>query len=327
MNRRTFLGTLAGGLLAAPLAAGAQPPEKVARIAYLGTAPPTTPNLQRIWDAFLSELSDHGYVEGRNLVIERRYSEGRMDRFPGLARELVRLNPDLITVGGDQATKAVREATTTIPIVMIACDALAAGLVDSLARPLGNVTGVTCLTAEIAAKRLELLREIRPRLSRVGVLWNPGDPGKVVEWRETVKAARVVGTQLQSEEVRDGGAIAGAFARMSGLDALITLADSFTLAHRATVVGLAASHRLPAMYGFREFVADGGLLSYGPSLPDMFALAGRVAAKILKGAKPADVPVEQPAKFELVINLKTAKALGLTIPQSLLARADQVIDP
>jgi putative tryptophan/tyrosine transport system substrate-binding protein len=326
MDRRAFLATLAGGLLAAHLWAEAQQPPKVARLVYLGTATPTTPDLQRTWDEFVGALRDHGYVEGQNLVIERRYAEGRMDRFPALAREVVRLSPDVIVVGGDQATKAVKEATSTIPIVMIACDALAAGLVDSLSRPSGNVTGVTCLTAELAAKRLEILREMRPGLSRVAVLWNPGDPGKVVEWREIQKVAPGVGVQLHSEEVREAAALAGAFARMRGVDALVTLADSFTVVHRGTIVSLASSHRLPAVYGFRDFVVAGGLLSYGPSLADMFGAAGRVAARILKGAKPVDLPVEQPTKYELVINLKTAKALGLTIPPSLLQRADQVIE-
>jgi putative ABC transport system substrate-binding protein len=305
MTRVSLVAFLAWALLAAPLAAGAQQVGKVARIAYLGTVPPRTPDLQRLGDEFLGALRDHGYVEGQNFVIERRYAEGRMDRFPMLARELVRLNPEVIVVAGDQATKAVKEATGTIPIVMIACDALAAGLVDSLSRPSGNVTGVTCLTAELATKRLEILREIRPGLSLVAVLWNPGDPGKVIEWRETQKVAPGVGVQLRSEEVRDAAALAGAFARMSRVDALVTLADSFTVAHRVTIVALAASHRLPAVYGFREFVVVGGLLSYGPSLADM---------------------LEQPTKFELVINLKTAKALGLTIPPAVLARADEVIE-
>jgi putative ABC transport system substrate-binding protein len=325
MTRVSMVATFALALLAAPIAAEAQSAEKVYRIGFLGGTPPRTPEVQRSWDSFLQALREHGYVEGRNLVIEPRYAEGRMDRLPLLAGELVRLKPDLITASGDQAIKTVKEATSTIPVVMIACDALAAGLVDSLARPSGNVTGVTCITAEIAAKRLEILREIRPGLARVGVLWNPGDPGKVVEWQETQKAARIVGIKLHSEEVRDGAALAGAFARMSDVEALITLGDSFTFYHRSTIAELAARHRLPAVHAFREFVAAGGLLSYGPNLPEMFAVAGRYAARILNGAKPADLPVEQPTKFDFVLNLKTAKALGLAIPPAVLARADEVI--
>ena len=247
---------------------------------------------------------------------------------PALAAELVRLRVDAIYVAGDQVILAAKEATTTIPIVMVACDAVAAGLIASLSRPGGNITGITCLSSEISGKRLELLREASPNVSRLGVVWNAGDPGKAIEWRNIEVAARAVKMTPTSLEVRgpdDFNALFTATTRLHS-DAFVVLGDALTLTNRRRIAELAARSGIPAMYGYREFVEAGGLMSYGPHLPDMYRRAADHVDKVLRGAKPADLPVEQPTKFEFVINLKTAKALGLTFPQSLLLRADQVIE-
>ena len=277
---------------------------------------------------FRQRLNELGYIEGQSIVLEVRYARGRQELLPALAAELVRLRVDAIYVAGDQVILAAKEATTTIPIVMVACDAVAAGLIASLSRPGGNITGITCLSSEISGKRLELLREASPNVSRLGVVWNAGDPGKAIEWRNIEVAARAVKMTPTSLEVRrpdDFNALFTATTRLHS-DAFVVLGDALTLTNRRRIAELAARSGIPAMYGYREFVEAGGLMSYGPHLPDMYRRAADHVDKVLRGAKPADLPVEQPTKFEFVINLKTAKALGLTFPQSLLLRADQVIE-
>jgi putative ABC transport system substrate-binding protein len=322
VDRRAFIaGTL--GLLAAPLAAEAQPTTKIPRIGILRAGPFPDP----LVDAFRQGLRDLGYIEGQNLHLEYRSAEGRDERLPGLATELVRLPVDVIVASGSEALLAKR-ATTSIPIVMpIAADPVGTGLVASLARPGGNVTGFAFQSEELPGKWVELLKEAFPRLARAAVLWHPPTTlgGQL---RVSEVAARSLGVRLQTLKVQrsDDLPVAFADARKERAEVLIALASPFFFAHRTRLVELAARHRLPTMYFQREFVVgSGGLMSYGPNLRDLFRRAAGYVDKILKGAKPADLPVEQPTKFELVVNLKTAKALGLTIPPSVLARADEVI--
>jgi len=324
---------LALGICAAPLAAEAQQPAKVPRIGFLGTVP-TNPQ----YEALLQGLHELGYVEGQNMAIERRYSEGRAERLPDLVAEVVRLKVDVIIVDACGAPlNAASQATSTIPIVVAACndDLVATGLISSLARPGGNITGLSELTPELGAKRLELLKEVVPKVRRVAVLWNPAYSERfgpsfrfwTSDWVEVRSAAQALGMTLQPVEIRGPDDFDAAFSAMTRerAEALIAFSDPLFVLHRKQIADLAAKHRLPAVYAYREVVDAGGLLSYGPSLSDLFRRAAVYVGKILKGAKPADLPMEQPTKFELVINFKTAKALGLTIPQSLLVRADQVI--
>jgi len=327
VHRRAFLGTVAGGLLAIPLVAEAQPKAGVPRIGYLGNSSPSLES--DLVDAFRQGLGEFGYTEGQNITIEYRWAEGKYDRFPDLVADLVRLKVDVIVTAGTPGALAAKQATKTIPIVMaVAGDAVGAGLVASLARPGGNVTGSTTIVQELEGKRLELLREVVPRLSRVAVLWNPANPVSPIILKQTQLAAPALRLRLEPivgvSGVRE---LEGAFATISRVrpDALILLADRFLLAERTRIVEFAAKRRLPTMYPYREMVKAGGLMSYSPSYPDLFRRAATYVDKILKGAKPGDLPVQQPTKYELVINLKTAKALGLTIPQSLLQRADEVI--
>ncbi len=307
---------------ASPLGADAQPPTKVPRVGLLRTGSPPDPFVE----SFRQALRDLGYLEGQNIVIEYRWAEGRVDRFPELAADLVRLNVDVIVAGGFPATRAAKQATTSIPIVMSATtDPVASGFIASLARPGGNITGSATLLSELAAKRLELLKEVLPKVSRVAVLYDPaGDP---IQLRESQAAARRLKVRLQVLEARVPEDLEGALkgARKGRAAALSVLASAFLSSQRARIVDLAAKDRLPAIYEHREFVETGGLISYGPNFRDLFRRAAAYMDKILKGAKPADLPVEQPTRFELVINLKTAKALGLTFPPSVLVRADQVI--
>jgi putative ABC transport system substrate-binding protein len=323
MTRALSLVTLILALLAAPLAAEAQQVGKVYRIGRLsGSSPPWTLDKE-----MLQVLRDHGWVEGRNLVLDYRYAEGRFDRLPALASELLRARPDVIFATGDPVIKAAKDATSTVPIVMIGCDAVAAGLIVSLAGPGGNLTGITCISRDIAGKRIELLRETWPRLARLAVLYGPDDPGKVVEWKEAEAAGQAAGLKVGAAPIRNSTELEATFASLSRerAEALIVPCDVFTFMHARQIASLAATHRLPAIYGCREFVTAGGLMSYGPNLAEMWRQAALYIDKVLTGTKPADLPVEQPTKFELVINLKTAKALGLTIPPSVLARADEVI--
>ncbi len=329
MERRTFLVMIAGGLLVAPLAARAQQVGKVARIGMLlpGAAPPPG-QPSPLLDAFRGGLRDLGYVEGQNVVIEYRWSEGREQRFPDLATDLVRLNVAVIVAQGTLAVLAAKRASGTIPIVMaFAGDPVGVGVVASLARPGANVTGLSLLDEELDGKRIELLKEAVPGLMRVAILWSANDPGMTLAFNRVEVAARALGLFPQSLAVREPGDFPGAFqaAGAGRAKALIVTAQAFTLRHRAQIVDLAAKHRLPAMYTIRGFVDAGGLMAYAPSLSDLSRRAATYVDKILKGAKPADLPVEQPTKFELVINLKTAKALGLTISPALLLRADEVI--
>jgi ABC-type uncharacterized transport system substrate-binding protein len=325
-TRRRFLGTLAGGLLAAPLAAEAQPAGKVTRIGVLETTSPAL-NAANL-DAFRRGLRELGYVEGHNFTIEYRTADGRPERFPGLAAELVRLKVDVILTRGTPAVMAAKNATGTIPVVMAAsADPVLSGVVSSLARPGGNVTGLSADVVEVSGKRLELIREVAPGVSRVAALFNMSNPNDALQWKEMESAAPSLRLQLQLLDVRKPGDFAGAFdaAVKARAGALVVGIDALTWANHRSIVDLAAKRRLPAMYAGREFVDAGGLIAYGVSYPHLYHRAATYVDKILKGAKPADLPVEQPTKFELVINLKTARALGLTIPPSLLQRADEVI--
>jgi putative ABC transport system substrate-binding protein len=328
-TRRAFIGTLAGGLLASPFAAEAQQAAKVARIGYLSLNRAASPHLT---ETFLHGLRDLGYVEGRNLVIEYRDAEGKVERFPALAAELVALKVDVIvTAGGTPAALAAKQATRTLPIVFAGVgDAVTDGLVTSLARPGGNVTGASVLAPELASKCLEQLKQAVPGVSRVAVLWHPGAHGEHTQ-KDMLKgaevAARALGVRLQVVEARGPADFDRVFSDMTRAraGALIVLGSAMFFNERRRLVDLAAKHRLPAVYTSRDVVDAGGLMSYGSNAADMNRRAATYVDKILKGTKPADLPVEQPTKFELVINLKTAKALGLTIPQSLLQRADEVI--
>ena len=324
MNRRDTVLTLAA-LGAAPHFAFAQPAGKVWRIGYL--APGSGPNV--FIEAFRDELRSLGYIEGRNLLIEYRYAAGKEERMQELAAELVRLKVDVIVTPATPAIAAAKRATSAIPIVMIApTDAVGSGLVASLARPGGNVTGMTYLSTDLASKRLQLLREVLPKATRVAVLALKGGSGASELFLEKLQAAaRQMGITLIVQKENEAAALGDAFAAMQRerAEALIVELTPFTGENRKRIVELAAQHRLPTLIETRGFVDLGGLMSYGPSLPATFRRSAHYVDRIFKGAKPADLPVEQPTKFELVINMKTAKALGLTIPQSLLARADEVI--
>ena len=329
MDRRALIGLLACGLLVAPFAARAQQAGKVYRIGVLANAPPTSPELARNWDAFRQGLGERGWVEGKDFVAEYRWAEGRLERLPSLAAELVSHKVDLIVAGSPVAARAAKQATSTIPIVMVYLfDPVGVGLVTSLARPSGNVTGVAFGAGpEIVGKYLELLKETVPSTSRVAVLMNPDSPSSPVLLSETQAAARTLAVTLQLLEARKPDDFEGAFGAMTRerAGALLVLPHPFIFVHARRIVDLAAKNRLLAMYPFREFVEAGGLMAYAANTLDMFRRAAYFVDRILRGAKPGDLPVEQPTKFELVINLKTAKALGLTIPPSVLVRADEVI--
>ena len=327
--RLAFSITLLLGGLFNPVAAEAQQAAKIARIGYLARNLAASPHLH---EAFRQGLRDLGYVEGRNVVIEYRDAEGKLERLPALAAELVALKVDVIVAASTLAALAAKQATRTLPIVFAAAaDPVASGLVTSLARPGGNVTGLSNLAPELVGKRLELLKQAVPGVSRVAVLWQPGALGERTE-KDMLKgaevAARALGVRLQFVEARGPADFDRAFSDMTRAraGALTVLPSAMFFSERRRLVDLAAKNRLPAVYPWREFVDAGGLMSYGPNLADLFRRAATYVDKILKGAKPGDLPVEQPTKFELVINLKTAKALGLTIPPSVLARADQVIE-
>ena len=322
-----FVVALVFGALLVPLAAEMQQPKKVPRIGLLDGNFPSTD--QARYEAFRQGLRDLGYVEGKNIVIESRYAEGKLDRLSELAVELVRLKVEVIVAGGPTSTRSAKEATVTIPIVMaFVNDPVGNGFVASLGRPGGNITGLSNLAPELSGKRLELLKEIVPRLSRVAVVGTSTHPGNAQALRETELAAGAFGVQHQFLDIRDPKDIETAFraASKGRADAALVLSSAVFAPHRTQIADLAVKNRLPAVYGQPEYVDAGGLMYYGPNINDLFRRAAFYVDKILKGAKPADLPVEQPTKFELVINLKTAKALGLTIPPSLLLRADQVIE-
>jgi putative ABC transport system substrate-binding protein len=328
MERRTFMAMLTGGIVVAPFAAEAQQAAKIARIGYLALNLAANPHLR---EAFRQGLRDLGYVEGRNLVIETRSAEGKLERLPALAAELVALKVDVIVASGTPAALAAKQATRTLPIVFtLVADPVTSRLVTSLAQPGGNVTGLSVLAPELVGKCLEQLKQAVPGVSRVAVLWQPGAVPERTE-KDMLKgaevAARALGVRPQFVEARGPADFDRAFSDMTKAraGALTVLGSTMFGNERRRLVDLAAKNRLPAVYPWREFVDAGGLMAYGPNVADLYRRAATYVDKILKGAKPGDLPVEQPTKFELVINLKTAKALGLTIPQSLLQRADEVI--
>jgi putative tryptophan/tyrosine transport system substrate-binding protein len=326
ISRRTFVTALTGGVLAAPFAAGAQQ-GRVPRIGWLGG--PTRETAQPFVGPFLQGLRDLGWVEGQNIIIEWRFAGGRAERLPNLAAELVRLHVDLIVVPSTPTAVAAKNATTAIPLVSVGGnDPVGLGLAASLAQPGGNLTGLTIsLGPEIAGKQLELLKETVPKVSRVSVLWNPATPGNALALREAEIAGRALGVELQPLEARRLSDFGGVFAAMNAkrAGALLVLGDVMFVTHRTQLAERAAKSRLPAMYANREFVDDGGLMSYGAKVSANFRRAATYVDKILKGAKPAELPIERPTTFELIINSKTAKALGLTIPHSVLLRADEII--
>jgi putative tryptophan/tyrosine transport system substrate-binding protein len=328
MDRRRFLLTsLAGGLLAAPRASEAQQPAKIARLGILGAGSAAGVRLE----AFIQGLRDLGYVEGRNLVIEYRNHEGKEERLPALAAELVALKVDVILAVSTLPALAAMKVTRTLPIVFAAAaEPVTSGLVTSLARPGGNVTGMSAVAPELVGKCLELLKQTVPGVTRGVILWQPGAPDERTDkdmLKEAEVASRALGVRLQAVKARRPEDLERAFSDVTKAraGALIVLTSVMFINERRRLVDLAAKNRLPTVYPQRDFVDVGGLMSYGPNGPDLFRGAATLVDKILKGAKPADLPVEQPTKFELVINLKTANALGLTIPQSVLLRADQVI--
>jgi putative ABC transport system substrate-binding protein len=307
--------------------AEAQQPTKILRIGFLAAATPAT--AAHLLEAFKQGLHEHGYVEGQNVILELRFGEGKAEEFPILAAELVRLKVDVIVALTNPVIDAVRQATQTIPIIMpAASDPVGAGFVASLARPGGNITGLTGYSPELNGKRLEILKEAFPKLSRVALLLSPNFPGSTLDLKETESAARALGLRMQPLEVRDDSDIDRSFKAMikERADALTMFPGHPVLfVNRKKIVELAANDRLPTMYSLIEFVEAGGLMFYGPDLLVGYRRAADYVDKLLKGAKPADLPVEQPTKFELVVNLKTAKQIGLTIPPNVLARADKVI--
>jgi len=324
--RLCFLAALVLALVAPPVFSAAQTPPKIPRVAYVMSG--TSTGLRHLFEAARQGLRELGYVEGQTIALEVRWAEGYYDRFPELVAEMVRLKVDVMVVSTTPGALAAKKSTQTIPVVMVAVgDPVGSGLVASLARPGGNLTGLSLLNPELHGKRLQLLKEVLPKASRVAVLTNPGNPIHAAFWRETQEAAQKLGVQLQPLELHGPEDFEGAFraATRGRAGALLVFDDGLFNGYRTRIVALAAKSRLPAMYGFREFPDDGGLMSYGTNQLDHFRRAAAYVDKILKGAKPANLPVEQPTRFELVVNLKTAKALGLTIPPSVLIRADQMI--
>jgi ABC-type uncharacterized transport system substrate-binding protein len=320
---------LALGLLLAPLVAEAQQAVRGPNIGFLSPSSLSDSRTLRYFGAFREGLRELGYVEGQNITIEARWAEGKYERLPGLAAELVRLRVDIIVAYGVVAIQPAQQATGTIPIVMaFTGDPVGAGFVASLARPGGNITGLSSMAPEMVGKQLELLKEVVPAVSRVALLSNPANQANARQIRDAQGAARQLGVQLQPLAVRSSAEIDGAFAAIATerAGAIIVFADAVLLDHRRRIAELAARHRLPMVSERVENVEVGGLMAYGPSIAERFRRAATYVEKILKGAKPADLPIERPTKFELVINLKTAKALGLTIPQTLLLRADQIIE-
>ena len=323
MRRREFIKLLGGAAAAWPLEAHAQQRDKVWRMGFIAHGP------ESFYDALFEGLRDYGYEEGRNLIVERRYAHGAAERFKEFAVEMVRLNVDIIVVVTTPAALAVMNATKTIPIVHPnAIDPLNTGLIVSLAHPGKNLTGGAQLTAEVSAKRLQILKKVVPGLSRAAALWNPANPALVFSWQETQNAARVLGVTLQSHEVQGPKDFAAAFAGIAEErpDALLALQDAVTMQHRSEIIDFAIRTRLPSMFQEKGWAAAGGLMSYGENLPSMYRRAAYFVDRIFKGAKPADLPVEQATKFDMVLNLKTAKAIGLTIPDSILVLADEVIE-
>jgi len=326
MSKKIFRLALSVTLLTISLPADAQQQAKIPKIGELLFRPGPTLGAGR--EVFRRSLRELGYVEGKSIAYETRSAEGKLDRFPVLTDELLRLKVDLLAASSTAEALAFKTATRAIPIVfVVSSDPVSDGLVDSLARPGGNITGVTTIASVLAGKRLELLRETVPNLHRVAVLWNPRDPGSTQQWKESQLAGQELRLQLHSMEVSGADRYESAFkeAMKAGSGALAQMAGSVASANRKQIADLAAKHRLPAIFEREDFVASGGLISYGPDRAESYRRAAVMVDKILKGTKPADIPVEQPTKFELVINLKAAKQIGLTIPPNVLARADRVI--
>jgi putative ABC transport system substrate-binding protein len=326
VGRRKFLATLGGAAATWPLAARAQQAAKLPTIGFLGGS---TPLAGSQWvAAFVQRLRELGWIENRTVTIEYRWAEGRDERFAEIAAEFIRLKVDVIVTYGTPSAIAAKKATAVIPIVIAAAgDPLGTGLVASLARPDGNVTGLSMQQTELAGKRIEMLREILPGLRTMAILANIGNPNSMLEMGEAHAAARTIGLDVVTSEIRRAEDIAPVFEALKGhADALYVCPDALLSTNRIRINTLALGARLPTMHGFREYVEAGGLISYGPNFPDLFRRAADYVDKILRGVKPGDIPVEQPTKFDLIINLTTAKALGLDVPSTLLARADEVIE-
>ena len=326
-NRRRLIIVMFASLLGVPLASLGQQPAKVARIGFLEASTPSA--IAARVEAFRQGLRDLGYVEGKNVVIEYRYAEGNFDRLPALAAELVRLNVNVIVTGGPTAIPAAKAATTAIPIVMaFDTDPVGSGFAASLAKPGGNITGLSTLAPELSAKQIELLKEIVPKLARVAVLGTASRPGSAHALREVENAAKALKVQVQFQDVVDPKGIDAAFlaARKGSADAVLVLGSPLFNANRTELTELASKSRYPVIYDRAEFVEAGGLMTYSVSLADLARRAATYVDKILKGARPGDLPIEQPTKFDLVVNMKTAKALGIEIPNSLLAQATKVIE-
>jgi ABC-type uncharacterized transport system substrate-binding protein len=326
VKRREFISLLGGTAAAWPLAVRADQPAKRPTVGFLGDSTPLAESERAA--AFARRLHDLGWIEGRTIAIEYRWADGRSDRLAEIAAEFARLKVDIIVTGGTPAVMAAKQAAPVVPIVFAAVgDPVGTGIVASLARPGGNVTGLSALTADLAGKRLELLREVVPGLGRLAIMGNVGNPLSVLELGEVQAAARQLGVQYDTLEIRRPQDIASALGAVKGrADALYVCQDLLTRGSRLRINTLALAARLPVMHASREFIEAAGLISYGPNFPDLYRRTADYVDKILRGAKPADLPVEQPTKFELVVNLTTAKVLGLEIPPSLLARADEVIE-
>jgi putative ABC transport system substrate-binding protein len=327
MDRRTLL-TIFACLLTPAVTVGAQQPANVFRIGILGTYPPTAPEFAHLWESFARGMQDLGYIEGQNLVVERRFMEGKAERLPELAAELVSLNVRVIVAGGQPPPVAAKRATSTIPIVMTNfSDPVGLGLVTNLARPGGNITGLALLTVELVTKQLQLLTQAVPTVTHVALLTNPSNPGAALQRRDAQTAARALGLQLQILEAQRLDEFAAAFDAMTRqrAGAVLLPGDSVLYFYRKQIADLAIKNRLPALFAPREFAEAGGFMAYGANIADLYRRAASYVDRILKGANPGDLSIEQPTKFELVINARTAKALGIIMPQSLLQRADEVI--
>jgi ABC-type uncharacterized transport system substrate-binding protein len=322
MDRRAFICGLALGILDAPIAAEAQQTGKVYRIGFLRSGHPPESYIAGLQQG----LRERGYVPGQNVVVELRATDGSVDQLPGLAEDLMRLRVDVVVASAAPAAMAVKRTTVSVPVIFVGVvEPVELGLVSSLAHPGGNITGLATSAADLAGKRLELLREIVPRLRRVVVVWHPANPTNPIQLKGAQAAARTLGVQLELVSIQWPGDFDAPAKTVRGADGLLSLESPLFTTYRARIAELAARSRLPAVFSQKEYVEAGGLMSYGTDFPDLYRRAGHYVDKILKGAKPADLPVEQPTKFELVINLRIAKELGLTIPQSVLLRADEVI--
>jgi putative tryptophan/tyrosine transport system substrate-binding protein len=323
MRRRDFIAFVGGAILAWPHVLRAQQPARVWRIGFIAH------RYEKFYDPLFSGLRELGYVEGQNLIVERRYAQGNAERFKEFAQEMVRLNVDAVIVVTTPAAMAVRNETKTIPIVHpAAIDPVGTGLIASLAHPGGNVTGLAVLNGETSAKRVQLLQEVIPGLSKGAVLWNSANPANSLAWRETESAGDKLGVTLTSREVRSLTDFAAAFVTIAEEhpDVLLVIQDALTLENRKAIIDFVLQNKLPSMFVGKEWVEEGGLMSYGDRLPERYRRAADIVDKVLRGIKPADIPVEQPTTFELAVNLKTAKAIGLTLPSAFLARADVVIE-